>query len=387
MARSVTPASRPRATGTVGLLIGTRKGAFILRGDRSRRTWKLSAPLFLGHIIHHLVLDPRDGRTLLMAASTGHLGPTVYRSTDRGKTWKEATAPPAFPKVPEGRQGRAVGHIFWLTPGHASEPGAWYAGTSPQGLFRSEDGGVTWAPFSYINDDPRYRAWMGSVQDGTPDGPKLHSILVDPRDPAHLYFAMSGGGVHESVDKGKTWTTLVQGLDVVEGFDPANVAFHDPHCVRYCPADPDRLYQQNHCGIYRLDRPSDRWVRIGRNMPKQIGDIGFPMVLHPRDPDQVWVFPMDGGTVWPRVSPGGKPAAYVTRNGGKTWTRQDKGFPRSNAWWTVKRQAMTADAHDPVGLYLGTTSGEVWASRNGGSSWTCLARHLPEIYSVEAAEF
>ncbi len=387
MARSVTPASRPRATGTVGLLIGTRKGAFILRGDRSRRTWKLSAPLFLGHIIHHLVLDPRDGRTLLMAASTGHLGPTVYRSTDRGKTWKEATAPPAFPKVPEGRQGRAVGHVFWLTPAHANEPKVWYAGTSPQGLFRSEDGGVTWAPFSYINDDPRYRAWMGSVQDGTPDGPKLHSILVDPRDPAHLYFAMSGGGVHESVDKGKTWTTLVQGLDVVEGFDPANVAFHDPHCVRYCPADPDRLYQQNHCGIYRLDRPSDRWVRIGRNMPKQIGDIGFPMVLHPRDPDQVWVFPMDGGTVWPRVSPGGKPAAYVTRNGGKTWTRQDKGFPRSNAWWTVKRQAMTADAHDPVGLYLGTTSGEVWASRNGGSSWTCLARHLPEIYSVEAAEF
>lgn len=197
MARAVTAASRPRATGSVGLLIGTRKGAFILRGDRSRRTWKLFPPMFLGHIIHHLVLDPRDGRTLLMAASTGHLGPTVFRSTDRGKTWKEATAPPAFPKVPEGQQGREVGHVFWLTPAHAREPGVWYAGTSPQGLFRSEDGGVSWAPFSSINDDPQYRAWMGSVQDGTPDGPKLHSILVDPRDPAHLYFAMSGGGVHE----------------------------------------------------------------------------------------------------------------------------------------------------------------------------------------------
>ncbi|MDE3034736.1 MAG: glycosyl hydrolase [Nitrospirota bacterium] len=388
MARSVTPATkRPRAAGSVGLLIGTRKGAFILRGDRSRRTWTLSPPLFLGHVIHHLVLDPRDGRTLLMAASTGHLGPTIYRSTDRGKSWKEVAAPPAFSKAPEGQQGRTVGHVFWLTPAHANEPGVWYAGTSPQGLFRSEDGGVTWKPFSSINDDPQYRAWMGSVQDGTPDGPKLHSIIVDPRDPAHLYFAMSGGGVHESVDGGRTWTTLVQGLDVVEGFDPANVAFHDPHCVRLCPGNPDRLYQQNHCGIYRLDRPSDRWVRIGRNMPKQVGDIGFPMVLHPRDPDQVWVFPMDGGTVWPRVSPGGKPAAYVTHNAGKTWVRQDKGFPRSNAWWTVKRQAMTADGCDPVGLYLGTTSGEVWASRNGGASWTCLARHLPEIYSVEAAEF
>ena len=369
----------------MALLIGTRKGAFVLRGDRTRRTWKLSAPMFLGHIVHHVVLDPRDRRTMLMAARTGHLGPTVFRSTDLGKTWKEVKTPPAFPKVPEGQKGRVVDHVFWLTPGHPSEPGLWYAGTSPQGLFRSNDGGVTWEPFSYINDDPQYREWMGTVQDGTPDGPKLHSILIDPRDPRHLYFAMSGGGVHESVDGGRTWTPIVQGLEVVEGFNADNITFHDPHCVRLCPTNPDRLYQQNHCGIYRRDRSEGRWIRIGKSMSNKVGDIGFPMVLHPRDPDTVWVFPMDGSTVWPRVSPGGKPAAYITRNAGKTWTRQDKGFPRANAWWTVKRQAMTADAHEPVGLYLGTTSGEVWASRTGGTSWTCMARHLPEIYSVEAA--
>src|SRR5438105_2992785 len=381
-----TTTTRTSATGPVTLLIGTRKGAFIVRGDRSRRTWKLSAPMFLGHIIHHLVLDPRDRRTLLAAARTGHLGPTVFRSTDFGKTWKEARNPPAFPKVPEGQKGRVVDHVFWLTPGHASEPNVWYAGTSPQGLFRSADGGVTWEPFSYINDNPQYREWMGTVQDGTPDGPKLHSIIVDPRDHAHLYFAMSGGGVHESVDGGKSFTTLVQGLEVVDGFDPATVTFHDPHCVRLCPRNPDRLYQQNHCGIYRIDRPSNQWVRIGRNMPKTIGDIGFPMVVHPRDPDTAWVFPMDGSTVWPRVSPGGKPAAYVTKNAGKSWVRLDKGFPRSDAWWTVKRQAMTADAHEPVGLYFGTTGGEVWASRTGGARWRCLTRHLPESYSVDAAE-
>jgi photosystem II stability/assembly factor-like uncharacterized protein len=372
------------ATGPIALLIGTRKGAFILRSDRTRRAWKLSAPMFLGHIVHHLVLDPRDGRTMLMASSTGHLGPTMFRSTDAGKTWKESAAPPAFSKVPEGEKGRAVGHTFWLTPCHANEPNAWYAGTSPQGLFRSDDGGNTWRAFSYVNDDPQYREWMGSVQDGTPDGPKLHSILVDPRDPKHLYFAMSGGGVHESVDGGRTFTPLVQGLDVVEGFNPATVTFHDPHCVRLCPSNPDRLYQQNHCGIYRLDRPSKEWVRIGKNMPKKIGDIGFPMVVHPREADHAWVFPMDGATVWPRVSPDGKPAAYVTRNAGKSWARQDKGFPRSSAWWTVKRQAMSGDVHDPVGLYLGTTGGEIWASRNEGATWACIARHLPEIYSVEA---
>lgn len=329
-------------------------------------------------------MRPRDRSTMLIAASTGHLGPTLYRSTNADKTWKESPVPPAFPKLPKDEKGRSVGHTFWLTPCHANEPNAWYAGTSPQGLFRSDDGGATWKPVSSINDDPQYREWMGSVQDGTPDGPKLHSIIVDPRDPTHLYFAMSGGGVHESVDGGKTFVPLVQGLDIVEGFDPAVVTFHDPHCVRLCPSNPDRLYQQNHCGIYRLDRPSNTWVRIGKNMPKTIGDIGFPMVVHPRNADRAWVFPMDGSAVWPRVSPGGKPAAFMTKNAGKSWTRQDTGFPRSSAWWTVKRQAMSADAHNPVGLYLGTTSGEIWGSRNEGAAWTCIARHLPEIYSVEA---
>jgi photosystem II stability/assembly factor-like uncharacterized protein len=369
----------------VVILVATRKGAWLYHGDAARKAWRVDGPHFLGHIISQLALDPRDGRTLLAAAKTGHLGPTVFRSTDLGRTWKEAARPPAFAKAPEGEKGRSVDHTFWLTPGHASEPGVWYAGTSPQGLFRSADVGVTWEPFSGINDDPEYRAWMGTVQDGTPDGPKLHSIIVDPRDPAHLYFAMSGGGVHESVDGGRTFAPLVKGLEVVEGFDAANIAFHDPHCIRLCPSNPDRLYQQNHCGIYRLDRPSIEWVRIGRRMPKQVGDVGFPMVVHPRDDDTAWVFPMDGGSVWPRTSPDGVPAAYVTRNGGKSWQRLDAGLPRRQAWWTVKRQAMTADAQDPVGLYFGTTSGELWVSRDEGRRWACIARHLPEIYAVEAA--
>jgi hypothetical protein len=227
---------------------------------------------------------------------------------------------------------------------------------------------------------------MGTVQDGTPDGPKLHSIIVDPRDPAHLYLGMSGGGVHESVDGGRTWAPILKGLEVVEGFDRTDATFHDPHCVRLCPGDPDRLYQQNHCGIYRLDRPSDEWVRVGKAMPKQVGDVGFPMAVHPRDADAAWVFPMDGNTVWPRTSPAGMPAVYATRDAGETWQRLDAGLPGEQAWWTVKRQAMTADASDPVGLYFGTTSGELWSSRDEGRSWACIARHLPEIYAVEAAE-
>jgi hypothetical protein len=197
---------------------------------------------------------------------------------------------------------------------------------------------------------------------------------------------MSGGGVHESVDGGRTFAPIVKGLEVVEGFDAANIAFHDPHCVRLCASNPDRLYQQNHCGIYRLDRPSSEWVRIGRHMPTRVGDIGFPLVVHPRDADTVWVFPMDGTSVWPRTSPDGIPAAYVTRSGGRSWRRLDSGLPKSQAWWTVKRQAMASDAQDPVGLYFGTTSGELWMSRDEGRRWAGIARHLPEIYAVEAAE-
>lgn len=378
-------AERARRKSRVVLLVGTRKGAWLYLADKARKAWRVRGPHFLGHIINHVVLDPRDRETLLVAAKTGHLGPTIFRSTDLGRHWAEATRPPAFAKAAEGEPGRAVDHTFWITPGHASEPAVWYAGTSPQGLFRSEDGGDTWQPFSAINQDPQYRRWMGGAQDGTPDGPKLHSIIVDPRDPAHLYVAMSGGGVHESVDGGRTFAPLLQGMEVVEGFDRSDATFHDPHCVRICPGKPDRLYQQNHCGIYRLDRPSDRWVHIGASMPKRVGDIGFPMVVHPRDPDTAWVFPMDGTSVWPRTSPGGKPAVYATRNAGRSWKRLDDGLPAKHAWWTVKRQAMTADALDPAGLYFGTTSGELWMSRSEGRRWVCIARHLPEVYSVEAA--
>ncbi len=377
---------RSRGGSGVLVLVATRKGAWLYRGESSRKSWRADGPHFLGHIVNHVVLDPRDGRTLLAAAKTGHLGPTVFRSTDFGKSWKEAARPPAFPKAREGEKGRVVDHTFWLTPGHASEPDAWYAGTSPHGLFRSEDGGVSWEPLPGFNDNPQYRDWMGGPQDGTPDGPKLHSVIVDPRNAAHLYLGMSSGGVHESTDGGRNWAPLVAGLEVVEGLDAKNITLHDPHCVQICPSNPDRLYQQNHCGIYRIDRPAKTWVRVGRKMPKEIGDIGFPVTVHPRDADTAWVFPMDGTSVWPRTSPDGVPCAYVTRDGGKTWQRLDSGLPRNQAWWTVKRQAMAADSRNPVGLYFGTTSGELWMSGNEGKKWSAIAQHLPEIYAVETAE-
>ena len=370
-----------KAAKGVTLHIATRKGLWQLTADASRRSWALKGPQFLGHIIHHAVLDPRDGRTLLAAARTGHLGPTVFRSADRGRTWAEAERPPAF--APDA--GRTVDHTFWLTPGHASQPGVWFAGTSPQGLFRSDDGGRTWSGVEGFNAHPERRTWCGGDQDGTPDGPKLHSVLVDPRDPAHMYVGMSSGGVFESLDGGADWHPLNAGVRADFLPDPDAAYGHDPHCVRQHPLHPDRLYQQNHTGIFRLDRPATRWTDIGAGMPRSVGSIGFPLVLHPRDPDRLWVFPMDGSSVWPRVAPGGRPAVFRSVNGGRTWRRQAAGLPAAQAWWTVKRQAMTADRMATVGIYFGTTSGEVWGSRDEGETWRCLASHLPHIYALEAS--
>jgi len=375
------------ASHRIDLLVATRKGAFVLRGDARRRDWKIEGPHFLGNEANHLVSDPRDRKTWLLAAKTGHLGPTVFRSTDAGRHWIEAGRPPAFPKVPEGQDGPAVDRVFCLMPGHASQPGTWWAGTVPHALFRSEDGGASWEMVSGFSDYlAGLRAKVANRFFPTPGGAITHSILVDPRDPGHLYVSLSTGGCFETADGGESWRPLNEGVSANFLPDPNPEFGQDPHCVVLSPADPDRLYQQNHCGVYRLDRPGVRWERIGKSLPAKVGDIGFPIAAHPRKPDTVWVFPMDGTQVWPRTCPGGRPAAFRSRNGGRSWVRQSKGFPGSHGWFTVFRQAMKCDAQDPVGLYLGTTTGEIWASRDEGESWRRAVAHLPQILAVEVVE-
>jgi hypothetical protein len=368
----------------VDLLVATRKGAFVLRGDSSRRNWRIGEPHFLGHETNHLTSDPRDGTTWLLAAKTGHLGPTVFRSTDRGQSWSEARRPPAFPKVPEGQDGPALDRVFCLAPGHGNQPGVWWAGSVPHALFRSEDGGVSWEVVVGFRDYlDGLRAQTPPRFFPTPGGAITHSILVDPRDANHLYVSLSTGGSFETADAGANWRPLNQGVSADFLPDPDPEFGQDPHCMVLSPADPDRLYQQNHCGVYRLDRPALRWERIGRNLPPDVGDIGFPIVAHPRDPDTVWVFPMDGTSVWPRTAPGGHPAVFRSRDGGRNWRRGATGFPQAQGWLTVFRQAMTCDAQDPVGLYLGTTTGEVWGSRDEGESWRQVASHLPPVLAIE----
>ena len=196
---------------------------------------------------------------------------------------------------------------------------------------------------------------------------------------------MSSGGVFESKDGGADWHPLNAGVRADFLPDPNPEFGHDPHCVRLSPRCPTGSTSRTTAESTGSTGPPTRWTDIGAGMPKTVGAIGFPLVLHPRDPDTLWVFPMDGSSVWPRVSPGGKPAVYRSINGGRTWRRQSIGLPTTQAWWTVKRQAMTTDSAATVGIYFGTTSGELWASRDEGESWRCLAAHLPHIYAVEVA--
>ncbi|HLI66745.1 MAG TPA: glycosyl hydrolase [Caulobacteraceae bacterium] len=366
------------------LLIGTRKGAWVLSSNGRAGEWRLQGPEFLGQIVSHFVQDPRDPSVRLIAAATGHLGPTVFRSKDAGASWTEARIPPAFPRAADEAKARSVDHTFWLEPGHASEPGVWWAGASPPGLFVSDDHGETWTSVDGFNEHPMYDKWV-PADSGTPDGPLLNQVVIDPRDAAHMYVATSTGGVFESRDRARTWAPLNKGVEANFMPDPYPEYGQDAHYIALSPTKPDRIYQQNHCGIYRVDRPEDTWTRIGRAMPEEIGDIGFTIVPHPRDADCAWVFPMDGADVWPRVSPGGRPAVYRTDDAGQSWRRQDQGFPHEQGWFTVKRQAFCADTADPVGLYLGTTGGEVWTSGDEGERWRSIAAHLPEIYSVVAA--
>ena len=351
-----------------GLLVGTRKGLFLLRGDESRRDWQFEGPVLAGWEVFHATRDPRDG-ALYAAANNFVYGATVQRSDDGGQTWERSEQL----AMPEGME--PLKRMWHVEPGHSSQPNTVWAGGDPHVLFRSDDGGKTWEPNRAILEHPTRDRWNPGF-----GGPCLHSIQLDPTDPQRLYVGISAAGVFRSDDGGESWTPANNGTaaDFMED-DKFPEVGQCVHKVVMHPARPDRLWQQNHCGVYRSDDRGESWERLeGNGLPS---GFGFPIALDPSDPDVAYVVPEDGGEM--RVTSGGRLGVYRTTDAGASWELHTDGLP-GRAWTAVKREGL---AYDDGGVYLGTQSGSVFALATGDGGWVEAASQLPEILSVEVAEW
>jgi photosystem II stability/assembly factor-like uncharacterized protein len=355
----------------VGILIlaGTRKGLFSLRSDEGRRDWKLEQPQLEGWEVFHATRDPRNGA---LFACTNHMahGPAVHRSSDGGATWERSEGV----GLPED-SGLTLEKTWHIEPGHESQPETLWLGAAPGALFRSDDGGASWAPGRGILEHPTRERWMPGA-----GGMCCHSISLDRQDPRRLYIAISAAGAFRSEDGGETWTPANKSVAADFMPDPYPEVGQCVHKLLVHPERPERLWQQNHCGVYRSDDHGESWVRLdGNGLPS---DFGFALAIHPRDPDTAWVVPEEGAMN--RVTCNGKLGVYRTRDAGASWELRPA---LDDAWLAVMRENGASDWLDPVGVYVGTQSGSVFVSPDEGESWIEAARHLPPVLSVEVAEW
>ncbi len=363
--------AKPRKGDTI-VIAGTRKGLFLFTST-DRRTWRSSGPSHPGDTVRHAILDPRDGKTLYAAISSEHWGAVVARSTDFGATWKIPDEGPRFSK----ESGLSVTRIWQLRVG---VDGDLFAGTEPAGLFRSKDGGEHWASVDALNYYPGRNEWPPGG-----GGLCLHTIVPHPKDEKRMLIGISSAGIFGTSDGGASWRNMDAGI---RAFTPgATCEETSTTCVHKMARDgkdPGIIYQQNHIGVYRRAQTDSAWTKIEKGLPlnkTQNAPFGFPMVAHPWDSGTAFVAPLEGD--WNRVMPGGAMAIYRTTNGGKGWTKITKGLPQKDAWFTVLRDGMRADTNDPAGIYVGTTTGQIFSSRDDGDSWKLIADHLPQVQAIE----
>jgi photosystem II stability/assembly factor-like uncharacterized protein len=362
--------SKPKK-GSIVLLVGTRKGGFVFRSDARRRNWSVEGPHIIGQNIHHFILDPRDGETLLTATRSDWWGPDIQRSRDWGRTWHRTKGGVRYEKDAD----LSVKCVWHIRPGRASEPGVVYAGVDPAGLFRSGDRGATWEEVRGLNRHPTRKQWMPGA-----GGLIVHTILLDSANSERMFVAISAAGVFRSDDGGHTWQPRNKGTRA--DFLPNKLpeVGQCVHKLALATGSSDLLYQQNHCGVYRSDSAGDAWSDISRGLPSR---FGFPMAVHPREPKTVWVLPLVSAEM--RACPKGCLAVYRSTTGGRSWQKQNRGLPARNAHLTILREAMSTDTCDPVGVYFGTETGQLFHSRDEGRQWHLMADFLPPILSVEAA--
>lgn len=358
--------------GDVLLLVGTMKGAFFFRADASRSRWQRGGPYFPGHAVYALAYDGRSGRRRVWAGpESAHWGAVLRASDDFGRTWtKPETANVRFPE----RAGASLRRIWQIAPGRPQEPNILYCGVEPAALFESRDAGETWSLVRGLYDHPHRPKWQPGG-----GGLCLHTILPDPMKHGRLHVAISAAGVYRSDNGGRTWRTSHRGVRA-DFLPEKHPEFGQcVHKVVRHPSRPDRLFLQNHWGLYRSDDAGDTWRDIANGVPS---DFGFAMAAHPHDPDTVYVVPLESDEF--RCAPDGKLRVYRTRDAGASWQPQSRGLPQRDAFETVLRDAMATDTLEAAGVYFGTRSGRVYGSKDGGTSWRLTVEGLPPVVCVKA---
>jgi len=354
------------------LLVGTTKGGFLLQSNAQRARWKIGGPYFHGQAVYAMAYDGRGGKRRVWASTQGIWG-TVLRSTDDfGKSWTNPQeAAIRFPS----ESGLSLKNIWQITPGRSNEPDVLYCGVEPAALFESRDDGDTWSLVQGLFNHPHRHRWMPAN-----GGLALHTIVVDPTNDQRMYVAISAGGVYRTDDGGSTWTAKNRGIRVT--FMPTKYPEFGQcvHKIAMHPNRPERLFLQNHWGLYRSDDYGENWTDIANGVPS---DFGFAMIVNPKNPDCVYMVPVESDEF--RCTCDGRLRIYRTRNAGSSWEPLMRGLPQKGAHETVLRDGMIADSYDPPGIYFGTRSGKLFASKDEGRTWQKIMDGLPPVVCIRSA--
>jgi photosystem II stability/assembly factor-like uncharacterized protein len=351
------------------LLVGTRKGAFVLESDGGRRDWQVRGPFCESWPVYHLIHDPTSGSLYAAAASEWH-GSAVWRSADLGETWSLSSEGLSYDE--DG--GRKLSKVSTL----AAKDGRVLVGVEAPGIFESRDGGESWSLLSTLAGQPMSDKWDDPANQ-PPGHLGISALMFDDEDPARFWAIVQGIGLFETTDDAKTWTPRNRGLRADWPREHEEVGFCVHKVVR-SRVDGGRMFQQNHVGMHRSDDTGQSWVEITEGLPTE---FGFAAATHPHDKDTFFVVPLDPGHG--RTMPEGHAAVWRTRDAGSSWQRLDQGLPQQDAYVGVLREAMAIDSLDDPGLYFGTSTGQVFASTDDGESWSEIASYLPPISSVEVA--
>ena len=363
----------------VRVLVGTRKGAFVLTADGARKRWKVDGPHFGGWEIYHLKGSPADPDRVYASQSTGWFGQLIQRSDDGGKTWQPVGNKFTYDGVPGTHQWYdgtphpwEFKRVWHLEPA-MTDPDIVFAGVEDAALFRSTDGGTTWHELSGLREHGSGPHWQPGA-----GGMCLHTIILDRGDPARMYIAISAAGAFRSDDTGSTWRAINRGLKSAQIPDPAAEVGHCVHHIAMHQSRPNVLFMQKHWDVMRTDDAGASWHEVSGNLPT---DFGFAIDVHAHEPDTVYVVPIKSDSE--HYPPEGKLRVYRSRTGGHEWEGLTKGLPQANCYVNVLRDAMAVDSLDACGVYFGTTGGQVYASADAGESWTSIVRDLPAVLSVE----